>query len=79
LIKFGEKYFKDNPTTFSSATTAYTLSYALMMLQTSLHNKQVKPKDRIKLTDFEKIVRGLDDGKDLKSELIKQMYAKMEI
>jgi len=49
------------------------------MLQTSLHNKQVKPKDRIKLTDFEKIVRGLDDGKDLKSELIKQMYAKMEI
>ena len=47
LEKFGEKYVLDNPTQFKSATGAYTLSYALMMLQTSLHNPQVQEKDRI--------------------------------
>jgi Sec7-like guanine-nucleotide exchange factor len=38
MEKFGEKYCKDNPTSFGSAEAAYVLAYALMMLQTSLHN-----------------------------------------
>jgi len=38
MEKFGEKYCKDNPDSFGSAECVYLLSYATMMLQTSLHN-----------------------------------------
>lgn len=44
LMKFGEKYFQDNPNIFGSANAPYELSYAAMILQTTLHNPQVKQK-----------------------------------
>ena len=34
---------------YKSATAAYTLSYALIMLQTSLHNPQIVEKERMTL------------------------------
>lgn len=59
---------QDNPGSFSSATAAYTLSYLLMMLQTDLHNPQVL--DKMKLTDFSKLARGINDGEDLPQDVI---------
>lgn len=38
MEKFGEKYCKDNHNAFGSAECIYLLSYATMMLQTSIHN-----------------------------------------
>ena len=39
MEKFGERYYLDNPNClFKSANAVYTLSYLLMMLQTSIHN-----------------------------------------
>jgi Sec7-like guanine-nucleotide exchange factor len=38
MEKFGEKYCKDNSDVIGSAECVYVLSYATMMLQTSLHN-----------------------------------------
>lgn len=38
MEKFGEKYCQDNRNAFGSAECIYLLSYATMMLQTSIHN-----------------------------------------
>ena len=38
MEKFGEKYSLDNRDAFGSAECIYLLSYATMMLQTSIHN-----------------------------------------
>ena len=59
---FASKYFEDNPGSFNSATAAYTLSYLLMMLQTSLHNPQVPEKDKMKISDVVNLARGINDG-----------------
>ncbi len=42
MEKFGEKYQRDNPDAFASAESVYLLSFATMMLQTSIHNPQAK-------------------------------------
>ena len=44
LLKFGQKYYQDNPENFSAANAPYELSYAVMILQTTTHNPQVKQK-----------------------------------
>ncbi len=42
LMKFGQKYYQDNPTKFVSANAPYELSYAVMILQTASHSPNVK-------------------------------------
>lgn len=69
---FAQKYYKDNYNLLNSSEAAYTLTYLLIMLQTDLHNPQVK--DKMKLTDFIKTARGINDGKDLSSEYLKRLY-----
>lgn len=64
----------ENPEIFKSATAAYTLSYALIMLQTSLHNPSVQEKDRMKISDFTHLIKKINDGEDLEAELIKNIY-----
>jgi Sec7-like guanine-nucleotide exchange factor len=44
LVKYGEKYTKDNPDKFTNAGIPYEMSYAIMILQTNNHNPQVKKK-----------------------------------
>jgi len=44
LLKFGQKYYQDNPNLFVSANAPYELSYAVMILQTTIHNPKVKQK-----------------------------------
>lgn len=40
MEKFGDKFVQDNPVKYGSAECIYLLSYATMMLQTSIHNPQ---------------------------------------
>jgi brefeldin A-inhibited guanine nucleotide-exchange protein len=42
MEKFGEKFVKDNPDAFGSAEWIYQLSYATIMLQTSIHNPSAR-------------------------------------
>lgn len=76
LEKFAQKFYEDNPESFNSATAAYTLSYLLMMLQTDLHNPQVKVK--MKLTEFIKLARGINDGSDLPVEYMNGLYTRIQ-
>ena len=77
MEKFGEKYCKDNHDAFGSAECIYLLSYATMMLQTTIHNPQAQ-KQRMTLDDFLKITRGLNNGKDLDKDFVTNIYETVE-
>jgi len=68
LETFATRYCELNPGVFSSPDTCHVLSYAIMMLNTSLHNPAVK--EKLDLQQFVKMNRGINDGKDLPFELI---------
>ena len=76
---YARKYLHDNPTSlYKSSTAAYTLSYLLMMLQTSLHNPQVAANDRMTLAQFVNLARGINDGENLPAEELNAIYARVQ-
>ncbi|KAE9606428.1 putative Sec7 domain, mon2, dimerization and cyclophilin-binding domain-containing protein [Lupinus albus] len=72
MEKFAERYCKCNPSSFSSADTAYVLAYSVIMLNTDAHNNMVK--DKMTKADFIRNNRGIDDGKDLPEEYLGALY-----
>ncbi|KAJ3341100.1 guanine nucleotide exchange protein for ADP-robosylation factor [Gonapodya sp. JEL0774] len=72
MLKFAERYLKGNPTQFSNADTAYVLAYSVIMLNTDLHNPQIKK--HMTKEEFVKNNRGIDDGKDLSREFLEGIY-----
>jgi len=71
---FAGKYYKDNPNSFKSGSAAYTLSFALIMLQTDAHSTQIKEQDKMTLVSFSRMVRGINDGEDLPAEELTGYY-----
>jgi brefeldin A-inhibited guanine nucleotide-exchange protein len=77
MEKFGEKYFKDNPNIFISADTAYVLSYSVIMLQTITHNPSIK--EKMTVEQFITNNRGIDNGKDLDSNYLTEIYNSVKL
>jgi len=77
MEKFAEKYCTDNPEEFSGANSCYVLSFSVIMLQTDIHNPQVR--NKMTLEDFCKLLRGVDDGQDLDPEYLERIYREIEI
>ncbi|XP_068649734.1 brefeldin A-inhibited guanine nucleotide-exchange protein 2-like [Aristolochia californica] len=75
MEKFAERYCKCNPKAFISADTAYVLAYSVILLNTDAHNPMVK--DKMKVEDFIKNNRGIDDGKDLPKEYLRSLYERI--
>ncbi|KAL4432129.1 hypothetical protein ABPG74_014383 [Tetrahymena malaccensis] len=74
LQQFGEKYIKDNPNVYRNAGVTYTLSYAIMMLQTNLYNPQIKEKEKLNLQKFIQLVSKIDDGQDLPTSQVEFIF-----
>uniref|UniRef100_A0A0G4G318 SEC7 domain-containing protein n=1 Tax=Chromera velia CCMP2878 TaxID=1169474 RepID=A0A0G4G318_9ALVE len=74
MEKFAEKYCRDNPGRFNSADVCYVLSFALIMLHTDAHSKEIKPERKMTKNDFCSNNRGIDDGKDLPREYLEELY-----
>ena len=72
MQKFAEKFYKDNPTDFEGADTVYVLSFAIIMLQTDLHNPSVK--NKMPLTQFVIMNSGINNGKDLDHGYLEEIY-----
>ena len=72
LQAFSQKFHKDNPELFKTSESVYLLSSSLMILQTDLHNPQVK--EKMKLGDFFKMTKGINDGGDFSSDYLRTMY-----
>ncbi|KAI9292157.1 Sec7-domain-containing protein [Neoconidiobolus thromboides FSU 785] len=72
MLKFSERYVSQNPGVFHNADTSYVLAYSVIMLNTDLHNPQVKR--RMKKEEFLKNNRGIDDGKDIAENILLGIY-----
>uniref|UniRef100_A0A8C3J305 Cytohesin 1 n=2 Tax=Neoaves TaxID=3078114 RepID=A0A8C3J305_9CHAR len=69
---FAQRYCQCNPGVFQSTDTCYVLSFAIIMLNTSLHNPNVK--DKPTAERFIAMNRGINDGGDLPEELLRNLY-----
>ena len=69
---FAEHYCRQNPNLFEVTDTCYILSFSIIMLNTALHNPNVKQK--ISVEDFVKQNRGINSGKDLPKDILELIY-----
>lgn len=69
---FAQRYCQLNPNIFSNPDTCYVLSFAVIILNTSLHNPSVKEKPT--LEKFITMNRGINDGKDLPRDILESLY-----
>ncbi|XP_051904287.1 cytohesin-1a isoform X4 [Hippocampus zosterae] len=69
---FAQRYCQCNPGVFQSTDTCYILSFAIIMLNTSLHNPNVKDKPTVER--FISMNRGINEGGDLPEDLLRNLY-----
>jgi len=69
---FAQRYCQLNPDIFTNPDTCYVLSFAIIMLNTSLHNPSVKDKPSVE--QFINMNRGINDGENLPRELLVSLY-----
>ena len=69
---FAQRYCQLNPDIFTNPDTCYVLSFAIIMLNTSLHNPSVKDKPSVE--QFITMNRGINDGENLPKELLVSLY-----
>ena len=73
---FAAHYCSQNSGTFTDSDTVYILSFAIIMLNTALHNKNVK----VKITEDQFLAqnKGIDAGKDLPKEMLLAIYTSIK-
>uniref|UniRef100_A0A8D8QNM7 Cytohesin-1 n=1 Tax=Cacopsylla melanoneura TaxID=428564 RepID=A0A8D8QNM7_9HEMI len=69
---FAQRYCQLNPNIFTNTDTCYVLSFAIIMLNTSLHNPSVKDKPTVE--QFISMNRGINNGGDLPRQLLVSLY-----
>uniref|UniRef100_A0A8K9V7G7 Cytohesin 3 n=2 Tax=Oncorhynchus TaxID=8016 RepID=A0A8K9V7G7_ONCMY len=69
---FASRYCSCNPGVFQSTDTCYVLSFAIIMLNTSLHNPNVRDKPPVER--FISMNRGINEGGDLPEDLLRNLY-----
>lgn len=72
MEKFAIRYCQQNPGVFDDTDTCFVLSFAVIMLNTSLHNPSVREKPT--LEKFISLNRSINNGKDLPNELLESLY-----
>ena len=65
---FAKHYCRQNPNLFEETDTCYLLSFSIIMLNTALHNPNVKKK--ITCEQFVAQNRGINSGKDLPRDIL---------
>ncbi|XP_023364968.1 cytohesin-4 [Otolemur garnettii] len=69
---FAARYCLCNPGVFQSTDTCYVLSFSIIMLNTSLHNPNVR--DRPPFERFVSMNRGINNGSDLPEEQLRNLF-----
>ncbi|XAR51125.1 hypothetical protein NMG60_11005668 [Bertholletia excelsa] len=72
MEKFAERYCADNPGLFKNADIAYVLAYAVIMLNTDVHNPLVWPK--MSKADFIRMNAMNDAEESAPTELLEEIY-----
>jgi len=63
--------------TLHSSDTVFILAFAIILLNTDLHTPNIKPEKRMKLEDFIRNLRAIDEGHDLDPEMLAGIYERI--
>ncbi|SCV67937.1 BQ2448_58 [Microbotryum intermedium] len=69
---FAEVYFATGPADIKSQDAVYVLAYSVIMLNTDLHNPQVRK--RMDIVAYSRNLRGVNDGEDFAPEYLQSIY-----
>ncbi|XP_064604385.1 IQ motif and SEC7 domain-containing protein 1-like isoform X3 [Liolophura sinensis] len=78
---FAQRFCMCNPDQlkqFKSEDTIFLLAFAIIMLNTDLHNSNIKPERKMKLEDFIKNLRGIDNGEDVDRDILVGIYERIK-
>lgn len=78
LDKFARHYYSGNSGMFNSSDAVYILSFSLIMLNTDLHNPNIKEDKKMTLTQFLRNNREIDDGSNVSAELLSTLYYRIK-
>uniref|UniRef100_UPI003AAAADDF IQ motif and Sec7 domain ArfGEF 1a isoform X3 n=1 Tax=Centroberyx gerrardi TaxID=166262 RepID=UPI003AAAADDF len=77
---YSQRYCICNPTVvrqFRNPDTIFILAFAIILLNTDMYSPNVKPERKMKLEDFVKNLRGVDDGEDIPRETLIGIYERI--
>ncbi|XP_066553885.1 IQ motif and SEC7 domain-containing protein 1 isoform X2 [Amia ocellicauda] len=77
---FSQRYCICNPGVvrqFRNPDTIFILAFAIILLNTDMYSPNVKPERKMKLEDFVKNLRGVDDGEDIPRETLTGIYERI--
>ncbi|XP_043934010.1 IQ motif and SEC7 domain-containing protein 1 isoform X3 [Protopterus annectens] len=77
---FSQRYCICNPGVvrqFRNPDTIFILAFAIILLNTDMYSPNVKPERKMKLEDFVKNLRGVDDGEDIPQEMLIGIYERI--
>nr|XP_046220704.1 IQ motif and SEC7 domain-containing protein 1-like isoform X1 [Oncorhynchus gorbuscha] len=78
---FSQRYCVSNPVLirqFRNPDTIFILAFAIILLNTDMYSPNVKPERKMKLEDFIKNLRGVDNGQDIPRDLLIGIYRRIE-
>ncbi|KAG5645886.1 hypothetical protein DXG03_005033 [Asterophora parasitica] len=72
---FASIYFASGPDEIKSEDAVYVLAYSVIMLNTDLHNPQVRRyQKRMAIEDYQRNLRGVNDGENFTPEFLQNIY-----
>uniref|UniRef100_A0A8C9V1Q6 IQ motif and Sec7 domain ArfGEF 2 n=1 Tax=Scleropages formosus TaxID=113540 RepID=A0A8C9V1Q6_SCLFO len=78
---FSQRYCVCNPALvrqFQNPDTIFILAFAIILLNTDMYSPSVKPERKMKLEDFIKNLRGVDNGQDIPRDLLVGIYQRIQ-
>ncbi|XP_062855334.1 IQ motif and SEC7 domain-containing protein 1 isoform X2 [Trichomycterus rosablanca] len=78
---FSQRYCVCNPVLirqFQNPDTIFILAFAIILLNTDMYSPSVKPDRKMKLEDFIKNLRGVDNGQDIPRDLLVGIYQRIQ-
>uniref|UniRef100_A0ABM5FQ99 IQ motif and SEC7 domain-containing protein 2 isoform X5 n=1 Tax=Pogona vitticeps TaxID=103695 RepID=A0ABM5FQ99_9SAUR len=63
---------------FRNPDTIFILAFAIILLNTDMYSPSVKPERKMKLDDFIKNLRGVDNGEDIPRDLLVGIYQRIQ-
>ncbi|XP_051517030.1 IQ motif and SEC7 domain-containing protein 1-like isoform X2 [Myxocyprinus asiaticus] len=78
---YSQRYCICNPDIirqFRNPDTMFILAFAIILLNTDMYSPNVKMERKMKLEDFIKNLRGVDDGEDIPREMLVGIYERIQ-
>lgn len=79
---FSQRYCQCNQDIVSrlrSTDTIFVLAFAIIMLNTDLHTPNLKPERKMRIEEFVKNLRGIDDCHDIDTDMLVGIYERVKV